>query len=412
MFYDSELFFFQTILKNYRLTYYLLPVQSDSLPKLDLGLRELLGMQQDYQKLLDFFKFKIASNRIYKFTDSFFCNYIFLLLPDSQPATVMLIGPFLTQMPTKQMLLQIFERTSISPQLFPTFEKYFYNIPLLQDDTMLLSLLHSFGEVIWGKSNSFSIQSHQWDIEESSFPTQSQDIREQENTQFDMQSLELRYASENNLLQAVSQGLVHKAEMLMGTFLPTILEQRVADPLRNAKNYAIILNTLLRKAAEAGSVHPLHIDRISSDFARKIELLDSPERSIQLQKEMIRKYCLLVKNHSMKSYSLLVQKIITKIDSDLTDDLGLNAMSEMLNVNPSYLSNLFKKETGTTLTDYVNRKRVEHAVFLLNSTSLQIQTIAQYCGIPDVNYFTKIFKKYIHKTPKEYRKYITNTSLS
>ena len=67
------------------------------------------------------------------------------------------------------------------------------------------------------------------------------------------------------------------------------------------------------------------------------------------------------------------------------------------------LSTLFKKEMGMRLTDYVNKKRIEHAVFLLNSTSMQIQNIAQYCGIPDVNYFTRILKKYMEKTPTEYR---------
>ena len=105
----------------------------------------------------------------------------------------------------------------------------------------------------------------------------------------------------------------------------------------------------------------------------------------------------------MKGYSLLIQKVLVRIDSDLTADLSLKTQAELLNVNASYLSTLFKKETGATLTDYVNKKRVEHALFLLNSSSMQIQTIAQYCGIPDVNYFTKIFKKYVGKTPKEYR---------
>ena len=38
---------------------------------------------------------------------------------------------------------------------------------------------------------------------------------------------------------------------------------------------------------------------------------------------------------------------------------------------------------------------------------MQIQTIAQYCGIPDVNYFTKTFKKYIQQTPKEYRENVS-----
>ena len=109
----------------------------------------------------------------------------------------------------------------------------------------------------------------------------------------------------------------------------------------------------------------------------------------------------------MKGYSPLIQRVITRIDSDLTADLSLKAIASLLNVNPSYLSTQFKKETGSTLTDYVNRKRVEHAILLLNSTSMQIQTIALYCGIPDVNYFTKLFKKYINKTPKEYRAEIT-----
>ena len=110
----------------------------------------------------------------------------------------------------------------------------------------------------------------------------------------------------------------------------------------------------------------------------------------------------------MKGYSLLVQKVVTQIDYDLTADLGLKAISSLLNVNSSYLSTLFKKETGTTLTEYVNRKRIEHALFLLNSTNMQIQVIAQYCGIPDVNYFTKIFKKIIGQTPKDYREQISN----
>lgn len=74
----------------------------------------------------------------------------------------------------------------------------------------------------------------------------------------------------------------------------------------------------------------------------------------------------------------------------------------------NFFRTVFKKETNSTLTDYVNRKRIEHAIMLLNSTSMQIQTIATHCGIPDLNYFTKVFKKYIQMTPKEYRTKITN----
>lgn len=122
--------------------------------------------------------------------------------------------------------------------------------------------------------------------------------------------------------------------------------------------------------------------------------------------DMVKEYCLLVKKHSSNNYSLPVQRVITYIDTDLTADLSLKALSDSLNINPSYLSTLFKKETGMTLTNYVNKKRIEHAVYLLSSTDMQIQNIAQYCGIPDVNYFTKIFKKVMNKTPSEFKEEI------
>ena len=57
-----------------------------------------------------------------------------------------------------------------------------------------------------------------------------------------------------------------------------------------------------------------------------------------------------------------------------------------------------------TLSDYVARARMEHAVFLLNTTHMQIQAIAQRCGIHDVNYFTRLFRRVMGKTPSEYRR--------
>ena len=85
-------------------------------------------------------------------------------------------------------------------------------------------------------------------------------------------------------------------------------------------------------------------------------------------------------------------------------ELGHLLAIELQNINASYLSALFKKETGVTLTEYINQKRMKQAARLLTSTKLQIQTISQYCGISDVNYFSKLFKKYAGKTPNEFRK--------
>lgn len=218
-----------------------------------------------------------------------------------------------------------------------------------------------------------------------------------------MQLLEDRYASENRLIQDVARGLTRQAEAALAESSLKDIEPRLPNSLRNFQNYCIILNTLLRKAAEQGAVHPIYIDQLSSTFAHKIEQLHSPAVGKSLMQEMVRKYCLLVKNHSMKGYSLLVQKVIARTEADLTADLSLKAHAGYLNVNSSYLSTLFKKETGQTLTEFVNQKRIQHGILLLNSTNMQIQTVAQHCGIPDINYFTRMFKKQVGKTPSEYR---------
>lgn len=218
-----------------------------------------------------------------------------------------------------------------------------------------------------------------------------------------LRQIEERYETEERLMNEIAHGHVAQASEILSAFNNDIVEQRTDVPLRNFKNYLIILNTLSRKAVQQGGVHPLYIDRISSTFARKIETVESFEEGQKLVAEITRKYCLLVRNHAMKGYSPLVRKVILAIDSDLTADLSLSAHAEALGVNASYLSALFRRETGQTLSDYVARARMEQAVFLLNTTRMQVQTIAQHCGIQDVNYFTRLFKRVMGKTPTEYR---------
>jgi len=163
------------------------------------------------------------------------------------------------------------------------------------------------------------------------------------------------------------------------------------------------MNTLLRKAAEQGGVHPVYLDKISSEFALQIEGISTITNIQNMMSEMFHAYCRLVKKHSLKNYSPAVGKIITIVEADLTANLSLNALAKTLNVSASYLSTLFKKETGKTLTDYVNGRRVEYAKKLLKTTTLQIQTIAGLCGIDDVHYFSKMFKNTVGLTPKAFR---------
>ena len=395
--FKRELSFFQAVVRQLHLPIHIVP-KGDPFPaNLDLGLRRSLcpDSNTEYKEINH-----LESCVIYQLTDEFTCKYTVLLIPDDEVDQISIIGPYIADELDRVGIQNLTREIGMNLQWAPVLEAYFHTVPYLQHEELLIAAVNTLAERVWNTTD-FTWEHIVSGVPERwiplSKPTESLD------TLNSISGVERRYEAENRLMQAVSQGRSHAAELMLANFSQAALEQRTPEPIRNTKNYTIILNTIMRKAAEQGGVHPIYIDRVSSGFALRIEALSGWQECSALWQEMARKYCLLVKKHANKPYSPLVQKVIARIEFDLAADLSLKANAEALNVNASYLSTLFKKETGTTLTDYVNRKRVEHAVFLLNTTNSSISAVGQRCGIQDDNYFTKIFKKYTNKTPKQYR---------
>ena len=410
--YQVELNFVRELLKTYRLNLYLFDDKLNSdIPFPEYNwIGEILTKEASFSTVFQTFKKYCTPNVIYQVEDGFLCHHIVFLFPFEDGTTkYAYIGPYTQETMNKQQIAKMAEKYRFPTEYIPKIEEYYQGIPLIAEETYIQSIIYTFCSTIFGGEDNFTTKQYA-DFYPINFDMISKSIAIKDpldpisNTLY----LEDRYDVERKLMQAVSVGQIPKAELLFTTLSKYQFESRSSNALRNVKNYLIILNTLLRVAARNGDVPPFHIDKLSSAFAHKIEATTSTNTGMVLMKEMVRKYCLLVKNHSMKGYSLLIRKVLTQIDYDLTADLGLKNLAAQLNINPSYLSTLFKKETGFTLTEYVNQKRIEHAVFLLNSSNLQIQMIAQYSGIADVNYFTKTFKKIIGITPKEYRDRITN----
>lgn len=345
----------------------------------------------------------INRTTLHRMTDTFCCRYLYLALPEVAQDAVLVIGPYLCAPFSQEHFLEQAEKLGILPGQQTQLQAFYCNLPIMADNNHLLVLLDSFCEQIWGTGN-YSVEDVDQDIMASQWVLpQEKSAPDSKNTLLSIKHLEQRYDFENQLMDAVSHGHSHKAELLLNNFRSFSFEQRSADPIRNIKNYLIIMNTLLRKAAERGGVHPVYLDSVSSTFANKIETVESVDIALNLMPDMFRSYCRIVRKHSMKDYSPLTQRAITFIDTDLAADLSLRTISQALNISSSYLSTSFKKETGQTITDYINRRRISHAKHLLRSTALQVQTIAQQCGIFDVHYFSKVFKRIVGITPKQYR---------
>lgn len=100
----------------------------------------------------------------------------------------------------------------------------------------------------------------------------------------------------------------------------------------------------------------------------------------------------------------VIQKIYDYIDEHLQDELSREQIAEYVHFNPAYLSRLFRKETNTSLTDYILEKRMSKAKLLLVSTNIKISDVSSLVGYGDIPHFTKMFKRYVGVTPQEFRK--------
>ena len=342
----------------------------------------------------------IKPNTVYKFKDSFSLLYNAFLLPQSNGRKVVVIGPFLQERLSETQILELCQQNKIEPRYQKAVNEFCGILPIFAPNSPVFVFLDSFCERMWdGKYSLVDVVS---DGAFGQTPLTEASGRELDEIFLDTKNMERRYAFENEILDAVAMGSKSKLNKIFSAFNGAFFEKRVADPVRNAKNYGIIMNTLLRKAAERGGVHPVYLDRISSEFAAKIELFNSVEQGNELMTKMFNDYCRLVREHS-SSYSPLVNSAVTAIDTDPAAELSLSALAAQLNVSSVYLSATFKRETGKTVTEYINDKRIAYAKHLLSTTALQVQTVSLHCGIMDVHYFSKLFKQKTGKTPSDFR---------
>ncbi|HIT89130.1 MAG TPA: response regulator [Candidatus Merdenecus merdavium] len=99
-----------------------------------------------------------------------------------------------------------------------------------------------------------------------------------------------------------------------------------------------------------------------------------------------------------------ILKIKTYVRSHYMDNIDLNTISDLVNITPSHLSCIFKKETGVNFSSYLTKIRMEAAKKLLQSPESPIYVVAEQSGYTNAGYFGKVFKKYWGISPEEFRK--------
>ena len=108
-------------------------------------------------------------------------------------------------------------------------------------------------------------------------------------------------------------------------------------------------------------------------------------------------------NFNESKNPVLIQKSISYINEHYNEDINLETIANIVHLNPSYFSSIFKKEVGVSFSNYLNKIRIEQSKLLLKNTDSSIVEIALEVGFEDQSYFSKVFKNLTKMTPKQYR---------
>jgi len=102
------------------------------------------------------------------------------------------------------------------------------------------------------------------------------------------------------------------------------------------------------------------------------------------------------------SYS---EQAMNWVEEHYTEDFQLDDIAQSLHLSKYYLSRLFQRETGGSLSEYIIARRIKQACRLLYTTMLSVEQIAVKVGYPNTSYFIRIFKKVMGTTPLQYRQH-------
>ncbi len=177
------------------------------------------------------------------------------------------------------------------------------------------------------------------------------------------------------------------------------------------------IGTLIQALKANSQISPLYVKYIFSDILWK--LADAVDSSVLPKIEAATKSIMTISNIALLEDSLypvidqldtgieagsrIVERILQCIREEYAKDLSLDYIADKVFLSPSYTSSLFKKETGQTLTYYINQVRMKKAKELLKSTNMKLVDVSLAVGYSSQIYFSMLFKNLFGMTPTQYR---------
>lgn len=214
------------------------------------------------------------------------------------------------------------------------------------------------------------------------------------------------YSSEFEFYLLVKNGEVEKVEEACRTEFSdkSGFGKLCENPLQNIKYHFVVTAALIARYCIDGGMPHETAYNLSDLYIGRADKCTSFEQISKLHTKMSIDYA--KRMNALKKNRIFSKPVVICVDyicENLGRKISMAELSVVTGLNESYLSRLFKKEMGLTVTDYILRKKIETAENMLKFSEYSPSQIAFMLGFPSQSYFTSVFKKISGTTPKKYR---------
>lgn len=167
------------------------------------------------------------------------------------------------------------------------------------------------------------------------------------------------------------------------------------------KNYFCSIIDLIEEMVKGKGIAELYPFDVLRQGIQEVESI----MYLDLELEKILKTLIdWMKENHVSRYKKQVGAIVAYVHDHIDQKITLDMVAQSIGLSEIHTSRIFKKETGTSVIDYVNEIKMQKAAELLKNESLKIKDVAKQIGMEDQLYFNKVFKKYYQIGPREFRK--------
>ncbi len=212
------------------------------------------------------------------------------------------------------------------------------------------------------------------------------------------------YDKEVSFYESVRNGNYEMAKFLSSPLCGEGYGILSKDPLRNIKYHLVVSIAMITRFCIEGGMPSEDAYTLSDKLINKTDEAETIDEVHKIHEQMIELYCTAMYEVRLKGiYSLQVVKAIDFIKGHIYQKVGINEIAEHLGISVPYLSRLFKSETGENISEYIIKRKVETSLIMLKYSNKSIAEISVELNFSSQSYFTKVFKKYVGLTPKDYK---------